>query len=573
MSRDLPDYFSEPVRRSALILFSYALCRAWPGLEPIWGDITHGGFYFDFRLPHPPPFDFAERSERAFEMESKEKKSLRPLKRIQGNAADWFALEGQALRAEIIRSNKKSIVDLAAIDQFLEPCSGEIALRIPPMEISVQPLSSVQLSYRSKKREAWRLQTLLFSSRQSKAQFVSRSRRLTGKQLTHQQLGQSLGFFELSDEGEELIWLRRGIAARNRLMRWWTALQRKHDVELFSSVQIEPFSAISKVRPHLICKALIRRAFERAESVSRTEKLSLHRKKGLSSLKAKTFSALRVGSWQLLDAAHQSGQLDGVFSQKVFWEDETHVFCEKGQILVEFNSAMKLIESASNPFGLRAAWSITGQGAHFASKVFGKEWESRALANLSCPIAWHKSAAHNALKAQFLIKSAAGIWRPSGWVQLPTSQQKSDCKKAKGLIDDKRLAISYSILGNFDRYFALILEGRPGQLPTWFAAASLLVITAFDDFEVACLKQEFAIWAIDAHFLHCASKAQMQKEIKAAFIRGETFIATATKEADELSMRLYSSKKGDLGPIDAKSYLDLADRSFFGNFNTMKPRA
>ncbi len=575
MSRNLPDYFTEPVRRSAQILFSLALHRTWPGLESIWGDITHGGFYFDFRLPHPPPFDFTERSERAFEIEAKAKKSLRPLKRMQGNAADWFALKGQNLRAEIIRRDVKPFVDLAAIDQFLEPCSGQIAAQVPPMEISVQTLSSVQLSYRSQKREAWRLQALLFSSRQSKAQFASKSRRLVGKQLTHQQLGQSLGFFELSDEKEASIWLRRGIAARNRLMRWWTALQRKHDVEIFSQLQIEPSSANSRAGgPHLICKTLTRIENERAESFNRTEELSSHCKKGFSSLKAGTLNALRAGSWQLIDSEYQPGQLEGVFSQKLFWADETHVFCEKGQILVEFNSAMKLLESASSPFGLHAAWSITGQGEHLLSKALGKEWENRILADLRCLTTWQTSAAPNGLKAQFLIKSAAGVWRPSGWVHLSADQRKKDCRKTNGQINNKRLAISYSILGNFERYIALILEGCPGQLPTWFAAASLLVITPFDDFEVACLKQDFATCAIDAHFLHCTSSAQMQKEMKAAFMRGETFIATAKKEGDEkLSMRLYNSKKGDLGPIDAKSYLDLADRSFFSDLKTMKPRA
>lgn len=542
MLRDLPDYFSHQVRRSALVFLVRSLCQVWPGLECIWGDITEGGFYFDFHLPHLPPPDFAERTQRKFEANVKSRVELRSVQRLKGNAADWFDLKGQCHRAEIIRNSQEPVIHLAALNEFLEPCSGEIARQMPMVELLLEGPLSLDREKLSSKKRGWRLQGQLFSSRQSRARFAQKKKKLIANKLTHLQLGSSLNFFEIDAKGDNIsIWKCRGLAAQRRLLKWWTALQKNNDVKLFSRAQVEPYPQPSEVPgPTRICQL---------PSVIKEKRHAV---------------PSRWSTWQWVDSKRQQGQLNPLLAQRYFWKDQTDVFCAKEQILIEFNSALKLIELASRPFGFESTWLIASPPKANLFFSASANWQVAAFTGLRCPIADQRSEDSITIKARLAIKDANGRWWPTGFASIRIDQKPAVQSKRAHFDCQGRWAVSYSLMGDLERYLALILESQSGQLPPWLAAASLLVITDSDQSSVECVKKDFAKKEIDIHFQHCSNTTHLRSEIQRAFCRNETFVASLQNDQNgTFYMRYFSAKENDVGQIDAARYTHLADQSFF----------
>lgn len=530
MHWEIPDYFPQATKRSACVLFAKALCQTWPGLVPIWGEVTDRGFYFDFHLSHSPTADFGERSVENFDALAKKKIAFRPLSRLRENAAQWFALKGQVLRADIIAQMDRSSIGLAAVDDFLEPCMGSLAPQLPPLELLLNQPIPVTYLQKGKKRATWRIQAALFSSSQSKSRFATRKRRVLQNGRDHLQLGEQLGYFKQIDSN--FVWQQKGVLIKHQLQRWWRAFQIQGGIKLF-----EPFilNYLEKHTTDLNLKRFNSLIFESASGEKKTERLT---------------------NWQIIKSNLNQAQSEGLLAQEVFQRDFTEIFCEKEQLLLEFTSALRRVEWVSDLFDLRGVWEIQIPAQLKSIKKNDlKNWLKQAFENLNSSTFFYQGESRQFVVANHLVKCSFGTWWPTGSVSLKLQSPRMSGFKESRSIENELPHISYSLFGNFERFIALIIEEKKGELPPWLTSTHLLIYTDCDHQDLIELMNNLRNRAIDFQICKIQS-AQMTRVIDSALKRKIGCFITATKiKPLGFSAKLYSAK-GEITDLDVEKFAD-----------------
>lgn len=205
---------------------------------------------------------------------------------------------------------------------------------------------------------------------------------------------------------------------------------------------------------------------------------------------------LRLAEFGLVHRFERSGVLTGLIRARVFTQNDSHIYCRKGQLKKELIEVLRLFKEVYNDFNITDFWYQLSLPDFKNEKKYGDIKDKKM---------WEESAevAEQALE-EFKVKyekieGEATFYGPKIDVQTKNVSGKEDTvatvqvdfysakKFDLNFINEKGekehpVIIHRAIMGSFDRFFAFLVEKTGGNFPVWLSPVQVLILPVGEKF-------------------------------------------------------------------------------------------
>lgn len=307
----------------------------------------------------------------------------------------------------------------------------------------------------------------------------------------HRLLGQQLDLYSISDEvGSGLVlWHPKGTTVRNIIRDFWEKEHIKNGYELVCTPHIAR-EELWRVSGHLDYYKENMYLLEKdgEKYVVKPMNCPLHIQIYKSRPRSYRDLPIRYAEWGTVYRYERSGTLQGLLRARGFTQDDAHIFCSPRQAKKEILQTLNLTERILQKFGfheLRA--KLSTKDPQHPEEYMGTDLEWQHAQNALAQALEQKKLAYQKMPGEAVfygpkIDISTLDAQNKEW-QCTTIQFDFNLPKRFNIVytgpdgnEHQAIMIHRAILGAIERFFAVLLEQREGNLPTWLAPTQAIVL-------------------------------------------------------------------------------------------------
>ena len=483
---------------SSAHLLAEALEALYPGVKFGIGPAIEEGFYYDVDLGehsvsvHDLPAIEAKMQELARQKSVYERKEV-----PKAEAIAYFEEKGDEYKLELLEDLQDGEITFYSQGGFTDLCRGP---HLPDTgKIKAVKLTKVAGAYwrgDENRKQLTRIYGITFPKQKELKEYLHRLEE--AKRRDHRKLGKELGLFMFSDRvGAGLpIWLPRGNAVRDRLMKFLQKEQEKRGYHLV-------------VTPHIGKKDLyvtsghwdkygedsfrpITTPHEGEEYLLKPMNCPHHCEIYANKMHSYRELPLRIAEYGTVYRYEQSGELHGLTRVRSFTQDDAHIFCTPEQVKEEFLNVLDLTTFVLKKMGFDDFTAqISLRDPNKPEKYLGsnENWQTAEQAIIDAVAEYNLNAiqvegeaAFYGPKLDFMIKDAIGRQWQLGTIQVDYNLPERFDLEYIGA-DNKPhrpVMIHRAPFGSLERFMSILIEHTAGKFPLWLTPEQYVLLPVSD---------------------------------------------------------------------------------------------
>ncbi len=483
---------------SSAHLLAEALEALYPGVKFGIGPAIEEGFYYDVDLGehsvsvHDLPAIEAKMQELARQKSVYERKEV-----PKAEAIAYFEEKGDEYKLELLEDLQDGEITFYSQGGFTDLCRGP---HLPDTgKIKAVKLTKVAGAYwrgDENRKQLTRIYGITFPKQKELKEYLHRLEE--AKRRDHRKLGKELGLFMFSDRvGAGLpIWLPRGNAVRDRLMKFLQKEQEKRGYHLV-------------VTPHIGKKDLyvtsghwdkygedsfrpITTPHEGEEYLLKPMNCPHHCEIYANKMHSYRELPLRIAEYGTVYRYEQSGELHGLTRVRSFTQDDAHIFCTPEQVKEEFLNVLDLTTFVLKKMGFDDFTAqISLRDPNKPEKYLGSDenWQTAEQAIIDAVAEYNLNAiqvegeaAFYGPKLDFMIKDAIGRQWQLGTIQVDYNLPERFDLEYIGA-DNKPhrpVMIHRAPFGSLERFMSILIEHTAGKFPLWLTPEQYVLLPVSD---------------------------------------------------------------------------------------------
>lgn len=559
---------------SSAHLLAEALEALYTGVKFGIGPPIDNGFYYDVDFGDQEiSSDDLPKIEAKMKELAREKNTYTRKEVSKADALAYFEEKGDEYKLELISELNDGDITFYEQGNFVDLCKGP---HIPDTgKIKAVKLTKVAGAYwrgDEQRKMLTRIYGITFPKQKELTQYLEMVEE--AKKRDHRKLGAELELFMFSEKvGSGLpIWLPKGNAIRERLMKFLRQEQEKRGYQMVST-------------PHIGHKHLYETSghyakygedsFQPINTPREGEEFLLkpmncphhceiyaHRPHSYREL------PLRIGEFGTVYRYEQSGELHGLSRVRGFTQDDAHIFCTTEQLKAEFLDVLDLTTLVLKKMGFDDFTAqISLRDPDQPEKYIGTDenWAAAEQAIIDATkevdletTTEYGEAAFYGPKLDFMIKDALGRQWQLGTIQVDYSLPDRFELEYVGADNEthRPVMIHRAPFGSMERFLSILIEHTGGHFPLWLTPDQIAILPISDRFNdyAAGILQELGTHDIRGFVDDRSEKVGRKirdaevKKIPVMLIIGEKEV-----EEDKVSVRLQG--QGDQGSMSTADFV------------------
>ena len=486
---------------SSAHLMAEALEEVYPGIKFGTGPATENGFYYDVD-PGDNQIssdDFKKIEDKMLEL-AREKNVYERKPISKEEAIEFFTEKGDEYKIELIeKRGEDEALTLYQQGHFIDLCKGP---HLPDTgKIKAVKLMNIAGAYwqgDENRQQMTRVYGITFPKQKELTEYLELLEE--AKKRDHRKLGAELELFMFSERvGSGLpIWLPKGNALRDRLMKFLQTEQEKRGYKLVTT-------------PHIGKKDLYvtsghyekygEDSFQPIHTPREGEEFLLkpmncphhceiyaHRPHSYREL------PLRIAEFGTVYRYEQSGELHGLSRVRGFTQDDAHIFCTPDQLKSEFLNVLDLTTVVLTKMGFEDFTAqISLRDPDQPEKYIGSDenWEKAQNAIIEATqevgletVTEIGEAAFYGPKLDFMIKDALGRSWQLGTIQVDYNLPDRFELEYVGSDNQNHrpVMIHRAPFGSMERFISILIEHTAGKFPLWLTPEQFAILPISDRF-------------------------------------------------------------------------------------------
>ncbi len=508
------------LRHSTAHLMAQAVQSLFPGTRLGFGPPITDGFYYDFDTEHRfSDKDLTDIKKEMLRLRKKDKATFERIEISQAEAIALFESQGEALKAEHVRTLEDGTITLYKSGDFVDLCAG------PHLESTTEiqhfALLSVSGAYWKGDENREQLQRIYGTAWETKQELQDYLSRIEeAKKRDHRVLGKQLDLFafpELAGPGLP-FYLPKGASIIEEMRRWIWGLHTQgsygHPDKPYEPLQTPHIlktdawvtsGHLENYRENMFMVYSLDEldqgmlGGDKAKDGERGEGLGNYGLKPMNcpghvmvyNVGTKSYRDLPVRYFEFgtVYRYERAGTLHGMLRVRSFTQDDAHIFCTPetyhAEVLGVFDFCCHVLETfgfeymvglktrGEKRIGSDAIWDMAEDGLRQAleKRAAGKYYIEEGDATFYGP------------KIDFVIRDSLGREWQGGTIQLDFNlPERFDLSYVDADGERKRpVMIHRAIQGSFERFFGLLIEEFGGAFPLWLAPTQVRVLPIAQD--------------------------------------------------------------------------------------------
>ncbi len=558
---------------SSAHLLAEALEALYPGVKFGIGPAIDNGFYYDVDLGDR---NISVHDLPAIEQKMQElarKKSVYQRREVpKAEAIEYFKKKGDEYKLELLEDLEDGEISFYTQGNFTDLCRGP---HLPDTgKIKAVKLTKVAGAYwrgDETRKQLTRIYGISFPKQKELKEYLHRLEE--AKRRDHRKLGKELGLFMFSDKvGAGLpIWLPRGNAIRDRLMKFLQKEQEKRGYQLV-------------VTPHIGKKELymtsghwekygedsfrpIMTPHEGEEYLLKPMNCPHHCEIYAHKMHSYRDLPLRIAEYGTVYRYEQSGELHGLTRVRSFTQDDAHIFCTPEQVKEEFLNVLDLTTFVLKKMGFNDFTAqISLRDPNKPEKYLGSDenWNSAEQAIIDAveeyklnAIQVEGEAAFYGPKLDFMIKDAIGRQWQLGTIQVDYNLPERFELEYIGA-DNKAhrpVMIHRAPFGSLERFMSILIEHTAGKFPLWLTPEQYVLLPVSDRHIEYCNKVKMRLSEYDIRGTVDARSESIGRKIRDNELKKIPLLLICgdkEEESDTVSVRIQG--EGDKGTMSIPEF-------------------
>ena len=554
---------------SASHLLACAVKRLYPSAKLAIGPAIDNGFYYDFLVDEPFSAEDLEKIETEMRKISKENLKFEPFTLSRDEALDFC--KDEPLKVELINDlPEDETISFFKLGDFIDLCAGPHITYASSIK-AIKLLSSTSAYWRgdSSRENLQRIYGVAYPKAAELEEHLAKLEE--AKSRDHNVLGRNLGFFTTHPTiGQGLPLLTaKGSKVMQILQRLVEDEGEKRGYNLVKT-PIMAKSDLYKISGHWQKYKdgmfVIDDDYELALRPMTCPFQFMIYKSELHSYKDLPVRFLENAT---LFRNEHSGEMHGLIRVRQFTLSDGHIICAPDSLEAEFNHAMKFITEMIAAVGLAddVYYCFSKWDASNAEKYLGEPQEWEQTQDLMRGILQRMNlnfyeedgeAAFYGPKLDIQMKNVYGKEDTLFTIQIDFALAKRFDLTYVDENGEKQhpYIIHHSVLGAYERLFAMLIEKYAGALPLWLAPVQATILPISDKF--AGYASEISDKLRSAG-IRCEIDSRSEKigyKIRAAQLAKIPFmLVVGEKEQESGLISVRSREKGDLGQLSPEEFL------------------
>ncbi len=482
-------------------LMAEALEALYPGVKLGTGPAIEDGFYYDVDLGDRKlsSEDFSAIEKKMLEL-AREKNAFVRQDISRADALKFFQDKGDEYKIELIeKRGENEALTLYTQGNFVDLCKGpHLADTSKIKAVKLTKIGGAFWQGDESRQQMTRLRGISFPKQKELTEYLHMIEE--AKKRDHRKLGAEMDLFMFSERvGAGLpIWLPKGNAVRERLMKFMQEQQVKRGYKLVTT-------------PHIGKKDLYvtsghyekygEDSFQPIRTPKEDEEFYLkpmncphhceiyaHRPHSYKEL------PLRIAEFGTVYRYEQSGELHGLSRVRGFTQDDAHIFCTEDQLKSEFLNVLDLTTEMLQKMGFeKFTAQISLRDPENPDKYIGSDenWRNAESAIIEATkevdletTTELGEAAFYGPKLDFMIKDALGRQWQLGTIQVDYNlPERFDLEYIGSDNQPHRpVMIHRAPFGSLERFMSILIEHTAGKFPLWLTPDQFVVLPISDQY-------------------------------------------------------------------------------------------
>ncbi|KJF28419.1 threonyl-tRNA synthetase [Clostridium aceticum] len=553
------------LRHTSAHILAQAVKRLYPNTKLAIGPAIDNGFYYDFDSEHKFAPEDLEKIESEMKKIVKEKLDLEKFELSREEALKLMEEKNETYKVELIQDlPEDETISFYKQGEFVDLCAGPHVLSTD--KVKAFKLLSIAGAYWRGDEKNKMLQRIYGTSFEKKKDLEEYLHRLEeAKKRDHRKIGKELDLFSLQEEGPGFPFFHpKGMVLRNQLESFWRTEHIKRGYEEIRTPIIlnEDLWHQSGHWDHYKENMYFTKIDEADYAVKPMNcpgsilmyKRKMHSYRDLP---------IRMGELGLVHRHELSGALHGLMRVRCFTQDDAHIFMLPEQIKDEIIGVIDFVDYFYNIFGFKYHIELSTRPEN--SMGTDEEWDlainalKEALDEKQLKYKVNEGdGAFYGPKIDFHLEDCIGRTWQCGTIQLDFQMPQRFDIHYVGADGEKHrpIMIHRVIFGSIERFIGILIEHYAGKFPAWLAPiqAKILPITDHHHGYALKLKEEMAQKGLRVE-VDTRNEKIGYKIREAQLSRVPYMLVIGDKEVETQSVAVRSREKGELGSVEAASFI------------------
>ena len=480
----------EIIRHSTAHLLAQAVKELFPQAQVTIGPTVQDGFYYDFSFARPFTQDDLKQIEERMKALAKADFTVTRLVMSRDDAVKFFQDQGEAYKAEIIRSIPVN-EELSLYNQggFTDLCRGP---HVPSTgKLGAFKLMKLAGAYWRGDSNNEMLQRIYGTAWRNKQELQGYLYRLEeAEKRDHRKLGKALNLFHTQEEAPGMVfWHPKGWAIYRTVEQYIREKISSAGYQEIRTPQIvdrslwEKSGHWGKYR-----EGMFTTQSENRDFAIKPMNCPCHVQVFNQGIKSHRDLPLRLAEFGSCHRNEASGTLHGLMRVRNFVQDDAHIFCTEDQIQDEVSRFVDLLFEIYADFGftdIQIALSTRPEQRVGSDEVWDKAEKALEEALEAKGLEWRLQLGDGAFygpKIDFSLRDCLErVWQ-CGTIQVDFSMPGR--LDAGYIADDNSrkvpVMLHRAILGSLERFIGILIEETAGALPLWLAPVQVVVMNITD---------------------------------------------------------------------------------------------
>ena len=480
----------EIIRHSTAHLLAQAVKELFPQAQVTIGPTVQDGFYYDFSFARPFTQDDLKQIEERMKALAKADFTVTRLVMSRDDAVKFFQDQGEAYKAEIIRSIPVN-EELSLYNQggFTDLCRGP---HVPSTgKLGAFKLMKLAGAYWRGDSNNEMLQRIYGTAWRNKQELQGYLYRLEeAEKRDHRKLGKALNLFHTQEEAPGMVfWHPKGWAIYRTVEQYIREKISSAGYQEIRTPQIvdrslwEKSGHWGKYR-----EGMFTTQSENRDFAIKPMNCPCHVQVFNQGIKSHRDLPLRLAEFGSCHRNEASGTLHGLMRVRNFVQDDAHIFCTEDQIQDEVSRFVDLLFEIYADFGftdIQIALSTRPEQRVGSDEVWDKAEKALEEALEAKGLEWRLQPGDGAFygpKIDFSLRDCLErVWQ-CGTIQVDFSMPGR--LDAGYIADDNSrkvpVMLHRAILGSLERFIGILIEETAGALPLWLAPVQVVVMNITD---------------------------------------------------------------------------------------------
>lgn len=394
------------------------------------------------------------------------------------------------------------------------------------------------------------------------------------KKRDHRKLGRELGLFHFSEKvGMGLpLWLPKGAALRERLIRFMQKIQQKHGYQQVATPHIA-HKNLYVTSGHL--EKYGKDSFQPILTPHEGEEFFLkpmncphHCEIYKAQPRSYKELPLRLAEFGTVYRYEQHGELHGLTRVRAFTQDDAHLFCRPDQVKEEFCKVIDIVLHVLNALKFNGfVAQISLRDPLDKEKYIGSDenWnlaeqaiiESAKEKNLPTTIVTGEAAFYGP-KLDFMVQDAIGRKWQLGTIQVDYNLPERFQLEYTGQDNQKHrpVMIHRAPFGSIERFLAVLIEHCAGNFPLWLAPEQVAILPISDKFNTYAQQVLELLNNSDIRAVIDDRDEKIQRKIRDHEVKKIPYmLIVGDKEMNQQTVSIRKHGAGDLGSFSISEFI------------------